>query len=186
MTQFGDIQTRTPPASVVVPPSAFAPDWDGCPGGEVSIGLRPVAVIDLERARTEAATVATQAHPKANEGGVYFDLWAEQYHDALVRWIVARGTCDAGDASLDWEGWAGTPEDTTRFALTAEGARFIFDAWERMRIGGDISVPTATDEDISELVTLLGRVPELGRARGLRVRRLLAFCLEELRPVTLG
>lgn len=174
---------RVKPAdTVIVPVTAFAPTWERRPKSDVCIGLRLVPHSDLEDGRGRAAKKATERHQDANQGDVKFQVWADAYHDELIRWIVARGTCDPNDVSKPWPGWSAAPESIVRDALTAEGAGMIFDRWEQMRIASDPSVPPITTEEIGALLDELvgGALEVLPSASATRVRRLLRFCLDEL------
>lgn len=188
MSRFGDIQedaaARFPPDSITVPPSAWSPEWEDRPKDDVCLGLRPLPPRDLEDARKAAADAATALFPRAVEGEPFFSLWADHYHDMLLRSVVARGTCDPNDVTETWDGWREDPDELARTHLTTAGAQMIFDAWERMRLAHDVTTTPATDEDIDALMDLVGEVDRLGRGREMRVRRLLAFCLAELRSVT--
>lgn len=190
MTQFGDVEGEPtacfPPGSVLVPTKAWSPEWAQRPTDEVCLGLRPVPPRDLEDARKAAADAATALFPRAGEGEPFFSLWADHFHDMLVRSIVARGTCDPNDVTEPWDGWRDDPDDLARINLTTEGAQRIFDAWEQMRIANDVTTPPATDDELAELGRLVGSVDALPRARAQRLRRLFAFCLEELRSVSEG
>ncbi len=187
MSTFGRVvetpEAKYPVATVNVPPHAFSRDWEERPKTEVCIGLRPARTCDLEDARRDAANAATDVFPKAIEGEPWFSLWVEHYNDMLLRSIVARGTCDPNDVTQPWEGWRGDPDELARMHLTVEGTQLIFDAWERMRVANDVSQPPASDEDVIALIELLALLENLPRERAIRVRRLLAFCLGELRTV---
>lgn len=187
MSQFGELQAdaeaRFPPDSVNVPVSAWSPEWEERPKDEVCLGLRPVPPRDIEDARKAAADSATALFPRAVEGEPFFSLWERHYYDMLLRAIVARGTCDPNDVVEPWDGWRDDPDDLARINLTTEGAQLIFDAWERMRIAQDPSIKPAKDDDVEDLVDLVSDIDKLPRARALRVRRLLAFCLDEVRTI---
>lgn len=105
---------------------------------------------------------------------------------AMMKWIIARGTCDPNNIAAAWEGWSAAPEDMAHEVLTDHGMQLIFDAWERMRIVADVGLVPASDEDLSLLPEMLLRLPRLAeksRAQALRVRRLLRYALEELETV---
>ncbi len=187
MGAFSDVEMKRPPATVVVPATAFANTWVDRPEEDVCIGLRFVADADLEDARVEAYRRATGFFPNHERDQATTDLFVASFQDALVRWVIARGTCDPNDVHKPWEPWSAAPEDiVVEQALTDVGAQLIFDAWERMRIASDIGLACASDEDIALLPDLLARLPGLlavSRPRALRIRRLLRFVLEELETV---
>jgi hypothetical protein len=186
MPSFSEVENRRPPGSIVVPPAAFADTWQERPDTDVCMGLRFVADEDLEDARVEAFKRASRLFPNHRANAEATELWSVSFQDALIRWIVARGTCDPNDVQRPWSVWGAAPEDIVQQALTDMGAQRIFDAWEQMRIAADIGLPEATDDDLALLPLLLARLPTLAaiaRPRALRVRRLLRFVLEELESV---
>lgn len=172
---------RPPPGNVVVPPAAFDAAWERRPKTDVCIGLRFITDDDVQTARGQAAKLAFRLHPHAMPGGLEEQPWADAFEDALIRHLIARGTCDPNDVTASWHGWREAPEDMVGIALTVEGARLIFDAWERMRIATDITMPEATDAEIATLAErATARLKAIEPARAMRVRRLLRFCLDEL------
>lgn len=187
MPAFSEVENQRPPGNVVVPPSAFATTWGDRPDEDVCIGLRFVADADLEDARVEAYRRACELFPDHKKDEETTTLWIASFQDALVRWIIGRGTCDPNDAMKPWPPWAAAPEDLARDALSDKGAQFIFDAWERMRIAADIGMDEASDEQIDGLPVLVaarfGALSLISRPRALRVRRLLRFVVEELNSV---
>lgn len=186
MTTFSEVDHRRPPATIVVPPEAFANTWVDRPEEDVCIGLRFVPDTELEDARLEAYRRANELVPDHEKSAAATEVFVASFQDALVRWVIARGTCDPNDVHKPWALWDAAPEDMAREVLTDLGAQRIFDAWERMRISSDIALPIASDSDIALLVELARRLPALGRAsrpRELRCRRLLRFVLEELETV---
>lgn len=186
MPSFSEVESLRPPSSVVVPVNAFATTWSGRPDDEVCIGLRFVADVELEDARLEAFRRAKELVPNHQKSEEATEVFIASFHDTLIRWIIARGTCDPNDALKSWSGWAAAPEDIVRTALTDHGAQLLFDAWERMRIESNIGMRAATDDDIALLPDLLKRLPkmtETHRLEALRIRRLLRFVLEELETV---
>lgn len=187
MSVFSEIENRRPPGDLVVPPEAWANAWADRPTEEVCVGLRFVPDADLEDARVEAYRRAERLFPKHLQDEKARELFEQSFQDALMRWVIARGTCDPNNVEAHWEGWADAPEDiAVEQALTDVGAQLIFDAWEKMRIASDIALPAATDADLALLPDLLRRLPALSlesRAREQRCRRLLRFVLEELETV---
>lgn len=187
MTTFGavrdQVDARIPPEAVTVTPRAFSPEWADRPLDDVCLGLRPVPSRDLEDARKDAADAATRLYPRAPEGDPFFSLWSDHYHDMLLRSIVSRGTCDPNDVTQPWDGWRADPDELARTHLTTEGTQLIFDAWERMRIAHDVTAKPADDDDIEDLIDRVVAIDRLTRGRAMRVRRLLAFCLAELRSL---
>lgn len=188
MSTFGEMReqvaAREPPDAIVVPPQAFSPEWADRPLEDVCLGLRPVPARDLEDARKAAADAAARLYPRATEGEPFFSLFADHYHDMLVRSIVSRGTCDPNDVTQPWDGWRVDPDELARMHLTNEGTQLIFDAWERMRIAHDVTLAPATDDDVESLIDLVPLIDRLPHGRAMRARRLLGFCLLELQSLT--
>ncbi len=186
MSAFSQIELSRPPGDVVVPPEAWASTWTDRPVEPVCVGLRFVAEGDLQDARVEAFRRASRLYPDHEKTARGAELWEQTFKDGLVRWVVARGTCDANDVNSPWEGWQAAPEDMALEVLSDLGAQLIFDAWERMRVAADIGLVAASDEELLLLPDLVRRLPSLERlspARALRVRRFLRFAMEELEEV---
>lgn len=187
MTTFGEAQeqaeARVPPDAVTVTPRAFSPEWEQRPTEDVCLGLRPIPPRDVEDARKDAFDAATRLFPQAAQGEPFLSKWQEHYDDMLVRTIVSRGTCDPNDVTQPWDGWRDDPDDLARTQLTVEGTQLIFDAWERMRIAHDETAKPADDDDVEDLIERVTAIDQLPRGRAIRVRRLLAFCLSELRSL---
>lgn len=187
MTTFSDIERLQPPSTIVVSPNAWSSTWAKRPKEDVCLGLRFVSDRELEDAHIEAYKRAERLFPAHKESEAAKELFAASFTGTLMRWVVARGTCDPNDVTQLWELWADAAEDiAVEMALTDHGVQFIYDAWERMRIAADIAMPVASDDDISLLSELAKRLPTLAgqsRAREQRCRRLLRFVLEELESI---
>ncbi len=169
-------------------PAAFADTYQERPTAEICVGLRTIAESDLATARSQAARWATQLHPDVSpEEGELFGPWIESYNDALLRWIIARGTCDPNNVDQPPEVWNVAPEDQVREALTADGVRYLIDEWEKMRIGVDPTVQEASEDVVlRDLPNLLPYAHRLSAGRRGRAMRLMAFVLGELRSVAPG
>ena len=111
MPAFSALERRRPSGSVVVPPEAFADAWEDKPSSDVCIGLRFVSDADLEDARIEALRRAAELVPNHGESDAADEVFVLSFHDAMIRWIIARATCDPNDATRPWEGWATATED---------------------------------------------------------------------------
>lgn len=187
MPAFSQVEHQTPPAVVVVPPEAFASAWSERPDEDVTLGLRLVPDADLEDARIEALRRAERLFPNHSSTDEHTQCFVASFQDTLMRWIIARGTCDPNNVHKPWYAWADATEDiVVEQALTDHGAQLIFDAWERMRIEVNIGLAPASDDDLALLPELLARLPrmaELSQSRALRIRRLLRYVLEDLESV---
>ncbi len=187
MGAFSNVERSRPPGNVNVPPEAFSSTWHERPESAVCIGLRYLPDVDLEDARVEAYRRASTLFPDHAKTEETTQLFVASFQDALLRWVVARGTCDPNDVDKPWESWAAAPEDMVKEVLTDHGAQLIFDAWEQMRIAADIGLRPATDADLALLPDLLQRLPSVratSRTQELRLRRLLRYVLEELETAT--
>jgi len=183
MTAFSAVDGlgRPPPDVITVPISAFADSWDGKPEYPVKVGLRLIADADIQAARAQAAAYASKLHPDIATSTAAREVWTEAYNDACMRWIVARGTCADDNVAMAFDLWAAAPEDIVRDALTSEGVRFIFDAWERMKVATSPLLPEATQDELDQLWDLLPvGLPTLSADRQARVLRYLRFCLDEV------
>jgi hypothetical protein len=169
----------------LVPPSAFADTYYDRPTDPICVGLRTIADGDVNAARSQAQKWADKSHPNATlEDPERFSIWIECYNDALLRWMVARGTCDPNDVTQSPECWNVAPEDQVREALTSDGVLLVYDEWERMRVSVDPTKRDAGDGEILEgLPKLLPFAKDLPSLRRGRLRRLLAFVLDELASV---
>lgn len=188
MSSFSAVEKRRPTSEITLPPEAFGELWEDRPKEPVRIGLRFVVDADLEDARIEAFRRAEKLFPKYRDSEEKTILFVASFQDALMRWVIARGTCDPNDVTKAWKGWAAAPEDmsATKEILTDQGAQAIFDAWERMRIAANIGIVEASEGDMALLPTLLKRLPKLeetNRPRAVRLRRLMRFILEELEGI---
>lgn len=136
----------------------------------------------MTTARSQAIRFAQKAHPASAVGDPKsMGPWIEAYNDALMRWVIARGTCDPNDITQSPSVWAAAPEDQVRLALTTDGVGAIFDAWEKMRIETDpTSNGAGIDECLEALPRLLPHLNHLPSARRSRVARLLRFVISEL------
>lgn len=178
-TQVLEDRTRIPERHVVLKRNAFAEDWQSKPGEDLALGLRRVSDADIQTARAEASKFAIDMHPDSSDrvGQV------ESFNDALMRWIVVRGTCDANDCAINAPIFDGS-EENVRNALTSQAIRFVWDAIERFHLEQSPIVPEATDDDFLELIVYL-KMPSLletlspGARR--RFRKLAGYLLNEMR-----
>lgn len=184
MSSFASLEARRPLGFVTVPPLAFTDEWENRPKAPVAIGLRLVAEADVFTARAQGRRRANEAFPNLSENPNELVMWVDAFNDAFLAHFLAIAMCDPNDATAFWEPFKAAPEDMTRRFVTSDGLRLIYDAWERMRIENDPTQREASDEEISGLTELLAeRADLLGRPRAMRIRRLLAFCADELASV---
>ena len=180
MSTYSELQaaaTKAPARTLLVPVDCFADAWDGKPEEPVCVGLRLIAAADIFTARAEAQKVAFRTHPQPEdeEGRL------EAYNDALMRWAVARGTCDPNFIREPPELWRGMREDIVFEALTPEGVRFIYDALERHCLEMSPSQPEATNEGILDLGAMfVAALHWLSPLEERRLRRILGWVMETL------
>ena len=190
MAGFQPLPTVGALSHVLLEPDAFRPLSPNRPSEPVVVGLRLIASGEEETARAEAAKYAvgmlSQAVKALPEGHHMTpherELQEETYEDALLRWVVARCTCQAADVSQPY--WK-MPEDTVRECLTSDGVRYIFHAYERMRIEHSPIEQQIDDSDLGELASLLepAILDQMAGSQAKRLRRILAFALAQLRAV---
>jgi hypothetical protein len=167
---------------VVLHLDAFADDWREKPeGGEIALGLRKVSDADAQTARAEAAKFATDMHDD-QQGQI------ESFNDALMRWLVVRGTCDANDVTKNAPLFDGS-EENVRNALTSKAIRYIWDEIDRFHVETSPLVSAASDEDMvafSNIVAQVDLLNQMSSGAALRIRKLVSFCLTEMREVIKG
>lgn len=165
---------RKAPRVVRMPPSAFADTFGKKPTVVVEIGVRLLADGDLDKARAAAARSAELNHPTND------DVRVEAYNEALMQWVVARGTCQPLDVrAAYWD----TPQDTVPIALTDDGLKLLFHEITNLKIEMSPLQGEATAAEIETLRRLLA-IPEVVTIlleRGdPRLRRHVSWILEEL------
>lgn len=181
MSRFSEVapQTKPAPSTLVLPPSAFMPSWPDAPRDDVCVGITLLCEDDITGAKQAAATEAWRLYPRAEDGSHRI----EAMNDLMLRWLVARGTCDPNDVSQPFQLWAVASEDTIKLALTAEGCKAVWDAMERAAISLSPVTPEASPDEVLAVYvyaqSALDRMPEW---QAKRVRRLLHFCLTEMTP----
>lgn len=172
-------ESAKPARVAVLPLSAWASDWHDRPSGEVAVGLRLLSEADTQVCVASAAREAREAHPEASADDSEL---VEAYNAALIRWAVARATCDPNDAAKPWLDAA---EDTIAHALTSSGLRRLWDELECATVEESVTTREVTDLELVELAALLVSPDELSalpRADARRLRRLAAHMLDTLRP----
>lgn len=184
MTTFKKIREagdRMPERHSLLESNAFADDWrDKPPGGELLLGLRRYSDGDAQTARAEAARFAASMHEEIDREGQ-----VEAFNDALMRWLVVRGTCDANDITLNAPLFDGS-EENVRNALTSKAIRFLWDEIERYHLEVSPVVPEATDEEMLKLGELLKQpslLEDMSPGSQKRFRKLAGFLLSEMNNV---
>jgi hypothetical protein len=163
-------EDKRPRRVIEVPASIWADDWKG--ERPYVVGLRRLSARDLDTALAESAKEAVEALGDGDEGARQ-----KRYHENLITWIVALGTCSAADASQPLIECA---EAELRRALRPEGVRRLYDELEAHYASDSPIVQPATDEDVANLPRALLALPKLPPAKQLRVRKFLRYCLDAL------
>ena len=177
MTTFSHIlesRNVTPLRHSTIKLESFADDWTSKPPGDFVVGLRKFSDGDAQTARAEAAKYAVMMHDD-HQGQV------EAFNDALMRWVVVRGTCDANDVTQNSPLFEGS-EEVVRQALTSNAIRFLWDEIERFHVERSPVVSEATNEEflvLSEMLKNPSLLDSLTPGAQKRVRKLLSFCLSE-------
>lgn len=172
----------TPAGFVVLEPSAYADSWADKPRESVAIGLSPLSEEQAQICKAEAAKWALENYPDLAHDD---PLLNEACEDRLVTLAVARATCSPNDARQPFFQCA---DDDVPEAFRPDTIRRLWDELERITIASSAVTPEVNAEDLAELRDLLSYADKLSMKRGARLRKLLAFCLGELRAVkeTLG
>ncbi len=180
MSTFAKIitqQSYEPERTIVLGVNSYCADWN--PKVEICLGLRRYSDRDVQTARAEAMKTALELHDD-------YQGQVEAFNDALMRWLILRGTCDPNDIRLNAPVFEGIDENV-RLALTPQAIRFIWDHLERYHIEASPLVKEIDEEETKELVKRLQDDPKVDEkfppgARK-RFKKLLAFCLNELREM---
>jgi len=178
----GQPAQRIAPRVVVLSPGAFADDWPGKPRVDVAIGLRLISEGDKETARTEATRQAMRFY-EGRELECLDDVARDEaYNDGLMRYAVARATCNPNDLAQPYFEQA---EDMVRIALTPEGVGRLWDELVILHKGSGVSLAPLEDERIGDLVAALksGALRLLTPGSQAEVRKLLAYALDKLEPL---
>lgn len=168
-------EASPPPATMLVPPSAFHALYEERPSEAVCVGIRTLSERDAAYCRGEAIKKARAFH-----GNDDADELVDTFNAWMMMYAVVRGVCDPNDVREPWDVWGLFGDERIDTILSTEGVKMIYDEVERVRIATSPVRPMADDEDIARLCklapTALLAMPswQAGRAR-----RLLAFVLEE-------
>lgn len=139
----------TPPGTLMVPPDVWATTYERRPLEPVLFGLRLLSPYD----KREIIKLAKEAAEEADEVESAVDV----YDDALMRLLVAFAVCDPNDANSQNHSTIPHPQLESVFSVfTDKGARFVFDAVQRLEVEKSPYYLEADDDDIIELVESLG------------------------------
>lgn len=181
--KLSQTKNDAPLRTIVFPRDGYSDNWGEKPHSDVAIGLRLLSESDIQCARAEASKQSAMWYEAREGEAVDEESRTEAFNDSLIRFAVARGTCDPNNKS---KGFFDLAEETVRLALTSEGARFIWDEIIRLHIGTGVNIRAILPEDVAVLARLLqrGSIDLLPPAKKLEVRKLLTHCLDALLAVS--
>jgi hypothetical protein len=143
-------QTRKPPGTVTLKPSAWASSWAEAPTTAVQIGLRRLAEEDILAAKGEAARITAEAVA----GDASEEDRISIFNDTLMRVAVARGACSTEDASV---AFFQLGELAIRQRMTPEGVRAIWDALQSLHVSDSPLLPELDNEGFAHLIAMWDR-----------------------------
>lgn len=168
-----------PSRIVIVPPSAFADDYEDKPKEPVRVGLRLVSEQVFNRSRTAAAQDAWKSHPENDDEGNRID----RFNQKLVGLIVAHAAVEPENAAAAYFG--PMAEDKILRAMTSEGIRMLYDEYETYAISVSPTAPEATDDELGTIADGLesgSLLQGMDVVTARRARRLLRHVLDMARP----
>ncbi len=149
---------REAPGTVTLQPNVWVSDWEQRPRDPVVLGLR------LLGARDKQAILKHAREHVQNQGAESDDAF-EAWQLAKLRFLVAFAICDPNDSTKP-SSVLEHPIEQVFAHVTEAGARYIFDAWQRVEIEKAPAFAEATDDETSELFELLssGALEALGES----------------------
>jgi hypothetical protein len=168
---------RKPARVVKLPASCWARTWADRPLDDVEVGLRVPAEAELVQARAEAAQRCWRDHrEERDEAGRI-----ERYNSFLMARVVARGTTEAEDASVQYFGEYA--DDKVTEALTPNGIEFLYGEIDRLHIEESPIAPEASHDEVVRLAEALRTGAAWKDANGAviaRARRMLRHVIDLL------
>lgn len=169
-------ETREDPfGSVLVPSTWFAEGWHGRTTEPQRIAFRLVSESTVEAAQITAVRQSWEAYPNAGDEGLRSEL-ATTY---VMQGILAKA-CVHADSRLPFFGKVA--EDAIRIALSTDGTRRLWTAFELFCRDRAEPVLSASDEELSDIAVAFntGVVETLSAGAQRRVRMLAALIRIEL------
>jgi hypothetical protein len=145
-----------PEKTVILPPAAFADDYEKKPTEEVAIGLRRLSHMDLDSGQREAERIAVGFYDELRGYPRQIDIEGiEQLrNDELLIFAIARACTDPNDVSkLYFRGL----EEEVRLALTNEAIRRLWDELVLFTLTGGVQKARATDAEARAVGQRLAR-----------------------------
>lgn len=166
-----------PPGVVVLKPEHWHAEWASIPTADVAVGVRPLSELEVQQVMAEAAKTARLYHPEADSDD---PVLSKALDEALISCAVARAATNPNDAR---DPYFTAADEMVPLAWLPATIRRFWDELNRVTIASSPIVDPASDETLSELAGLIerGNVTKLLPSRELRLRKLLAFCIDELK-----
>jgi hypothetical protein len=174
MPQLSEIEVpKPPPGTLELPPDVWATTYEQRPTEPVTIGIRMLAQYDRQEALKQAVK-----YTEENGGD------EDTFLDAAVRMVVANAVCDPNDAEQPFA-LMSYPHEHVFLLLTESGARYIFDAYQKVEVETSPRYLEATPDEVGELCDMLaaGGLDELDQADRATVLRHLRFAFEILADI---
>lgn len=171
---------RAPTSTFTIPLSAYADSWKQRPASPVTIGLRQLAERDYESGAKRAMEDAWTAFPVPSDA----DRREESFVNALMRWVVARGTCLADDVTKPA---FSSYDEYVAGAFTPDGIKLLYQAVEDHKIEEScigVEISASGFADLARLATSAITVDRMLSQMTHREKRRLAHCLAEMKRVT--
>lgn len=163
------------PLVVVLPPSAFAPDWKGRPTEPARIGLRLVSEAVNDQARADA-TASADRHFQMPLVDV--EAYVAHWNGVAMRGVLAQAMCQEHDVSESW--FRSMAADAIGVALVERGIQRLWQGYEELRDRLSPLLVPASGDDLAALGAILAGPDAVGRVN-LGDRRILARILDDLR-----
>ena len=171
---------RAPESTFTIPISAYADTWKQRPTAPYTVGLRQLAERDYESGAKRAMEEAWTAFPAPSDN----ERRDEHFVNSLMRWVIARGTCLADDASKP--AWS-SHDEYVAGAFTPDGIKLLYQAVEDHKIEVSclgVEIDAAGFADIARLTSSNIVVDRMISRMTHREKRRLAHCLAEMKLLT--
>ena len=167
------LSVRRPPEIRVFSPKIFASSYEKRPTDDIAVGIKLLSDFDISCAKGNASKTAWAMVPNHNS----IDERVDAYNDALMRRIVCACTTDPNDLSKPWFK-QGILE--VEIALTSDGVKAIFDAYEAACMAMSPVYRELSEEELPDFVELLTTIYRLGSMKRAKILRMLAYCFDEI------
>lgn len=138
---------REAPGSIKVPPSAFVTSWELAPRESILLGLQLIGPTQ----QREIIRLARE-HIKAGDGEALDAV--ESFELAVMRYFVWFGICDPNNTTKNPQLFQ--TSQSVFDGLTESGARFVFDAIQKLEIETSPRSIEASEDEIIDVVSAIG------------------------------